>query len=156
MKKNESKKTYMFYVSDYHFEMIGLLNIKKELKAGKKVIVFTQNDLRKTVKEVISKITMKEEEKEKLKNINWKNEDNVKYKEISEALDKNQEISVYIKGNEKYIKEQNEKINKMLKNKKEISITDCYDFSEISDRGDEIIKKYDEALVTNKKIKVKN
>ena len=94
MKENKSKKTYMFYVSDYHFEMIGLLNIKKELKAGKKVI---------------SKITMKEEEKEKLKNINWKNEDNVKYKEISEALDKNQEISVYIKGNEKYIKEQNER-----------------------------------------------
>ena len=52
MLKNESKKAYMFYVSDYHFEMIGLLNIKKELKENKKIIIFTQNNLEETRKSI--------------------------------------------------------------------------------------------------------
>ena len=156
MKKNESKRAYMFYVSDYHFEMIGLLNINKELNQNKKVIILTQNDLEETVGTVLSKINIKDEEKQKIKNINWKHDDNSKYKEIKLALAEDQEISVYIKGDEKYIQLQNKKIDEILNVKNNISITDCYNFYEIAEKSGEIIRKYDQALVTDKKIKVED
>ena len=157
MKKNKSRKSYMIYASDYHFEMIGLLNIRKELKENKTVIILTQNDLEKTVKTVLSRITMNEEEKEKIQKINWTGETETKYKEIKNSIEQNQEISIYIKGEEKFIEEQNKKINKLIESENNfdnISIVDCYDFSEISERSNEIIKKYDEVLVTGNKISI--
>ena len=156
MEENKSKKSYMFYVSDYHFEMIGLLNINKELKQNKKVIILTQNNLEQTVEEVLSKINIKEEEKQKIEEINWNKGDNSKYKEIKTALANELPISIYIKGDEKYIQKQNREIEKILNMKKDISITDCYNFYEIAEKSGEIIRKYDHALVTNEKIKVED
>ena len=145
----------MIYASDYHFEMIGLLNIRKELKENKTVIILTQNDLEKTVKTVLSRITMNEEEKEKIQKINWTQETETKYKEIKNSIEQNQEISIYIKGEEKFIEDQNKELNKLLEtenNSNNISIVDCYDFFEISEKNNEIIKKYDEVLVTGNKL----
>lgn len=159
MKKNKSRKSYMIYASDYHFEMIGLLNIRKDLKENKTAIILTQNNLEKTVKTVLSRITMNEEEKEKIQKINWTEETETKYKEIKNSIEQNQKISIYIKGEEKFIEEQNRKINKLIESENNfdnISIVDCYDFSEISERGNEIIKKYDEVLVTGNKISINN
>ena len=156
MGENKSKKSYMFYVSDYHFEMIGLLNINKELKQNKKVIILTENNLEDTVKEVLSKINIKEEEKQKIEEINWNKDDGSKYKEIKETLANELPISIYIKGDEKYIQAQNEKIEEILNAKKDISITDCYNFYEIAEKSGEIIRKYDHALVTDKKIRVED
>ena len=152
MKKNESKRAYMFYVSDYHFEMIGLLNIKKELKEDRKVIVLTQDDLEESVETVISKINIKDEEKNKIKKINWINEDTSKYEDIQRAAVDDEKISIYIKGDEKYIKKQNDIISKLLKPENEVSITDCYNFYEVAEKSGEIIRKYDEALVTDRKM----
>ena len=158
MKENKSKKSYMIYASDYHFEMIGLLNIRKELKENKEIIVLTQNNLEETVKTVLSRITMNEEEKEKIRKINWTENLEAKYKQIQNAIEQNKILSIYIKGEEKFIKNQNKKIEELIKqeNKMEnIAITDCYDFSEIAEKGNEIIKEYDEVLLTNNKINTK-
>lgn len=159
MKKNKSRKSYMIYASDYHFEMIGLLNIRKELKENKKVIVLTQNNLKETVKTVLSRITMNKEEKEEIQKINWTEETETKYKEIKNSIEQNQKLSIYIKGEEKFIENQNKKINKLIElenNWENISIIDCYDFSEISEKRNEIIKKYDEVLVTGNKLSINN
>ncbi len=158
MRKNISEKTCLFYVSDYHFEMIGLLNINKEMKENKKVIVLTENNLEETVENLLSKIILKEEEKDKLKNINWTNDEEEKFKQLKTAIKNNDKISIYVKGSEKYIEEQNKKIEEITtKNeiKEKISITDCYNFYEIEKKSKEIVKKYKSNLVTNKKILIK-
>ena len=47
MNKNQStkEKSCVFYVSDYHFEMISLPYISKKLEEEKKVIILTENNL---------------------------------------------------------------------------------------------------------------
>ena len=148
MEKNKSKKTYMFYVSDYHFEMVSLLKIKKELQEGKKVVILTQNNLEESIKKVLSRLTMKNEEKNKIKNLNWTEELNSKYKQMVKLVSENERISIFIKGDEKYIKEQNKKVKKLVKNKENISIVDCYNFNEIKEGFSEISNNYEERLVT--------
>ncbi len=150
MLKNESKKAYMFYVSDYHFEMIGLLNIKKELKENKKIIIFTQNNLEETIKTVLSKINIVEKEKKEIEKIDWTENSEVKYEYLQKAIEKEEKVSIYIKGEEKYIEEQNKKIAKITKEKENVWIADCYDFNEIANKSKEITKKYQERIVTKK------
>ena len=144
MKENKSKKTYMFYVSDYHFEMIALLNIHKELNENRKVVVLTQNDLKETVENVLSKINLKEEEKEEIRKINWATKEKGKFDEIEQSINEKEDITIYIKGSEYYIENQNKKI----------SIIDCYNFSEVANKSGEIIRKYEENLITGKTLKV--
>ena len=139
----------MVYVSDYHFEMISLLNIKKELKQNKKIIILTQNNLEKTIKTLISKLNLKDEEKKQIQKIDWTN--NEKYEEIKKAVAKNEEISIYIKGDEKYIETENKKIEQIIGNdKSNIKITDCYDFNEIEEKGAEIANRYEKRIITSK------
>ncbi len=156
MEENKSKKTYMFYVSDYHFEMIGLLNISKELKEDKKVIVITENNLENSIETLLSKINIKEEEKNKIKQIDWSNCEEPKYKKIEEAINNDDKISIYIKGKEEYIKNQNKKIQNLTKDNNKVSIIDCYDFMEIEGKSEEIANNYEEVLITDKKIKIKD
>ena len=72
-------------------------------------------------------------------------------------------MAVYIKGSESFIKNQNEKIENMLKenykkdelkensepyNTRKISIIDCYNYTDIEGRAQEISSKYKNKLVT--------
>ena len=59
------EKTCAFFASDYHFEMISLPYIEKELEKNKKIIILTENDLENTIKNLISKINLNEEKKKK-------------------------------------------------------------------------------------------
>ena len=58
MNKNQKtkEKTCAFYASDYHFEMISLPYINKKLDESKEVIVLTENNLKETIKTLVSKI----------------------------------------------------------------------------------------------------
>ena len=47
------EKTCAFFASDYHFEMISLPYIEKELEKNKKIIILTENDLENTIKNLI-------------------------------------------------------------------------------------------------------
>ena len=159
MKDYKSEKSCMIYVSDYHFEMIGLLNIRKDLKENKKVIILTQNNLTKTAKTVISKINLKDEERETLENLDWTNN----IDKISKDVLDNGNISIYIKGNEDFIRNQNDRIKKILFESKEvalnensenyetrkISIVDCYNYFEIEGKANELSNKYKKKLTTS-------
>ena len=136
----------MFYVSDYHFEMIGLLNMRKDFKENKKIIILTQNDLTKTVNDILSRINLKDTERNFFEKINWKNKDT---NNVKQEIIKNKNLAIYIKGNEEFIKNQNKKIKEILTKDKNITIVDCYNYFEIQNKIDEISKKYEKKLVTN-------
>lgn len=153
MTKSKKEKSCMFYVSDYHFEMIGLLNIKKEIKENKKIVIITENNLEESIKILLSRVTFELEEKNKIESLNWKNENKEKYRELEKVVKEGCDVSIYIKGKEEYIEKQNKKIEELIKtNKEKVNIIDCYNFLEVRNKSNEILKKYETNLVTGKKM----
>ena len=63
VKKQE--RVCSFYVSDYHFEIITLPYIEKEIKENHDVIILTENDLENTIKKVLENVNLSGDEKTK-------------------------------------------------------------------------------------------
>ena len=64
IKENKrEEKLCLFFASDYHFEMISLPYINKKLDESKEVIVLTENNLKETIKTLVSKINLNEDKK---------------------------------------------------------------------------------------------
>ena len=50
------EKTCAFYASDYHFEMISLPFIEKNIEENKEIIILTENNLEDTIKTLMKNI----------------------------------------------------------------------------------------------------
>ena len=124
MNKNQKtkEKTCAFYASDYHFEMISLPYINKKLDESKEVIVLTENNLKETIKTLVSKINLNEDKKVDILKIDWENNDLNKFKKINEDIKSKKDMVIFVKGKENYIKNINENIEKWRR-KKAIEIT---------------------------------
>lgn len=148
VRENKSKgKLCLFFASDYHFEMISLPYINKNLKKDKNVIMITENDLEDSVDKVLSSITLNQEEKDKITKIDWKNNDLNKFREIKRANEECRDTVVFVKGKESYI----DTINKNIENwtsGDNIEIINCYDINEIHDDVEDIAKSYGGVLST--------
>ena len=158
MRKNQltKEKTCAFYASDYHFEMISLPYIEKNLEDNKDIIVLTENSLEDTMRTLISNINLKEEKKKKIININWKNDDLNKFKQIKEDIDKNKNMILFIKGNKNYINNINENIQKWVTQRETVKIIDCYNIDEINNEMVDIIGKYQNVLSVRGETKIEN
>ena len=150
MKNNlETKeKTCVFYTSDYHFELISLPYIYQKIQENKNVEILTENNLEKTIKEILKKITISEADKEKIFNINWKNETKNKIKNI-----KSEDI-IFIKGNKKYIENINNELKQKNQNYESLKIIDCYNIDEIGKEAEEIVQNYSKILKTTGECKI--
>ena len=80
--ENTKERICAFYASDYHFEMVSLPYISKEMDNQDEIIILTENNLEETIKKLLSKVNLKENKKKKILNLNWKNEDGNKLKII--------------------------------------------------------------------------
>ena len=141
MNKNQKtkEKTCAFYASDYHFEMISLPYINKKLDESKEVIVLTENNLKETIKTLVSKINLNEDKKVAILKIDWENNDLNKFKKINEDIKSKKDMVIFVKGKENYIKNINENIEKWTEKSKNVEIIDCYDMEEISQEMDNIM-----------------
>ena len=154
---NKTKeKTCAFYASDYHFEMISLPFIERNLDSNKEIIILTENDLEDTVKVLISKINLREEKKKNLSKINWNHNDLLKFKQIKRNVENNKNTIVFIKGKENYIKNINENIEKWVQNNSNIKVIDCYDINEIDSNLSTVMSKYQNILNTSGEKRVEN
>lgn len=158
MRKNQltKEKTCAFYASDYHFEMISLPYIEKNLENNKDIIVLTENNLEDTMRILISNVNLKEEKKQKIIKINWKNDDLNKFKQIKEDVDENKEIIIFIKGNKNYINNINENIKKWVEKNENVKIIDCYNIEEVNGEMVDIIEKYQNVLSVRGETKIEN
>lgn len=145
MIKNKENKLCTFFVSDYHFEMISLPYINRNIDSKKGIVIFTENDLNNSVDTLISKMNLKEESKNKLLNINWDKNDLKKFEDLKKNLENNKEVVIFVKGKEDYIKNINENIEKNF-NSSNIEIVDCYEFSEIKEKMNTIVDNYEKVL----------
>ena len=153
MNKNQKtkEKTCAFYASDYHFEMISLPYINKKLDESKEVIVLTENNLKETIKTLVSKINLKEDKKVDILKIDWENNDLNKFKKINEDIKSKKDMVIFVKGKENYIKNINENIEKWTEKSKNVEIIDCYDMEEISQDMNNIMDQYKFTLKTTGK-----
>lgn len=143
------EKVCAFYASDYHFEMITLPCIYKNLEEKKDVIILTENNLEKTIKILLSKMNFRENRKIKIMDLDWKNDDLNKFRRIKYNLENNIDTTILIKGNENYIKNANTNLEKWKKEEKNFKIIDCYNIEEVADKMDELMKNYDKILKTS-------
>ena len=104
MNKETKEKTCAFYASDYHFEMISLPFIERNLAENKEIIVLTENNLEDTIKIIIEKVNLQEKNKSNILKINWNNNDLEKFKQIKNNIENNKNITIFIKGKSNYIK----------------------------------------------------
>lgn len=150
MNSNEKTKEKLcsFFTSDYHFEMISLPYINKNIDDNKKIFIFTENNLEDTINKLISNINLKEEKKNKILELNWNNDDVNKFKKIDENIQKKNDMIIFVKGKEKYIKNINKNLEEYLNENNKTEIIDCYDLEEISGKMDEIVNKYSRILNT--------
>lgn len=146
MNKNlkTKEKSCMFYVSDYHFEMISLPYISRKLEENEKILVLTEEDLENTINKVLEKTNLSENKKKKILEINWNKDDKNKFKKIKE--EENKKIEIFVKGNEEYINKTNQELEKIENNN--IKIIDCYNIEEINNKIDSIMIKYNSLINT--------
>ncbi len=146
MNKNEKtkEKSCIFYVSDYHFEMISLPYISKKIEEGKKIIILTEENLEETIKVLVEKINLKEEKKKQILKINWNKDDIEKLQKIKE--EKEVEMEILIKGTEEYINKMNKEIEQI--NNKKVKIIDCYNIEKTKEKIDSIMIKYNNLIST--------
>ena len=128
------EKSCSFYVSDFHLEMMLLPYINKKIDSKENVEILTEKNLEETLKILVSKTNLKEENKEKILNLGW----NVEKKEIKENS------NIIIIGSENFIKEK----NKEIQNINVESIVDCYNFEEVKDNIINIKECYENQLNT--------
>lgn len=153
------KKICNFYMSDWHFTVMLLPYINKEINNKTKVIAILEKDMTDKVETLVDKLNIKN--KDDILKINWKNSDiNCFVMELKHDLKYYKDNLLIINGTNNYIKEVNNKIDEELSKdvliQKKIKILDCYDFDSNKDNMSNIIKEYDGMLNTSGEIKVEN
>ena len=151
MNTTKDEKICSFFASDYHFEMISLPYIQKGLKEDRKVIVFSENNLEKTINKVLNGMNLNKDVKDKILEINWGNNDFEKFDELKNLKNENNKLLIFVKGKENYIKDIETKFLK-IDNESEMEIVDCYDVNELGNDTANIAEKYDKVLNTVGKI----
>lgn len=153
------KKICNFYMSDWHFTVMLLPYINKEINMKTQIFTIFENDITQKVKTLVDKLNLKN--KDQILKINWKNADinNIIY-QLENKLKNNDNNIVIINGTNNYIKEVNKKLEEVIYNdkflQKNIKIIDCYDFEENKEKINTIIGKYDSMVNTSGEIKVEN
>ena len=67
LKENKTEdKSCLFYVSDYHFEMIALPYMKEKIENNNQVIVMTQENLEDSMKHLLDKVNLDSDDKKKI------------------------------------------------------------------------------------------
>lgn len=148
MEIKTKEKTCIFYASDYHFEMISIPYIIKNIDSNKEIIILTENNLEATVNNLVKKMNLEENKKKKILKLNWKNEDLIKFKKINKKSKEKREIIIFIKGKQNYIKNVNKNIEKWISGNNNIKTVDCYEFFEVEKEMEELAKSYDKILGT--------
>ena len=146
--KKTKEKICAFYASDYHFEMISLPYIDKQMENKDEIIILTENNLEETMKTLLNKTNLKDDKKKKILKLNWKNNDSEKFETIRTIINQEKDMIIFIKGKENYIHSMNQNIEKWMPNEKYIKIIDCYDIEEVGENLEEIMGQYQKILKT--------
>lgn len=150
--KDTKEKICAFYASDYHFEMISLPYISKEISNKNEVVILTQDNLEETMKTLLEKTNLKEDKKKEILKVGWQNNNLEKFHTIKTKIKEEKDRIIFIKGNAKYIHQANQEIEKCSPEENHIKIIDCYNIEEVGEDLDKVMEPYHKILkVTGEK-----
>lgn len=157
--KNNVRKTCGFYVSEWHLVTMLLPNIVSKVEKGVKIDTILSSDIKKEIKEVISRLHINDITKAEVLSINWSNVPENSFNYIKNYLEKtikeNEEIEIIINGTKKEIDYINKNIEYWLDmniNKTEginINIINCYEVSEFNSNINSILDEHDYIINTS-------
>jgi hypothetical protein len=122
--------------------MILLPYIENKIKNAN-IIILTENDLLDSIKLVLNRMNLNEEEKKKVLEINWNNKDLI-------HIESEKEMNIIINGSIEFINKKNEEIKKL--NLNNINTIECYDISKINKKNINIDTNFEGVLNTNNEI----
>ena len=131
VESKRKEKTCCFYVSEFHLEMILVPYINEKIE--EKITILTEKNLKETIKILISKMNLKEENKQKILELGWDGKNKIE-----------ENSNIIIVGSRQYITQKNKEIEDI----KVMSILDCYDFEEEKSNINDIIPQYQNTLNT--------
>lgn len=131
------KRICSFYVSEFHLGMILLPYISQKIEKKEPILIVSEKNLLNSIKELVSKVNLKEEIKNQILNLKWNCSNIVEIKDKS---------NIILIGKEKFIEDKVKEIEE--KNINEIQIIDCYYFEEIKNKMQDIVEKHDRSLNT--------
>ena len=150
---NSIEKNCNIYMSDWHFAVMILPYINNAINKNIEIITCFENDMTDRIEELVKKLNLKSTEK--IRGINWKNSNiNNSKSIIKNLLENNKEKLIIINGTNKYIKEINESLKDIIReknNESKIEILDCYDFNSNKENIKKIVKKYKKIINTSGK-----
>lgn len=144
--ESNSVKKCCLYASDFHLEMILLPYIKERINKSNFVII-TQNDLSDTIKVLLDRVNIEEQEKQKILNLNWNIATKENIESTKKIIENNRNMNIIVNGDCNYI----EKINndlKLLDNN--MNIVDCFNINDKQLNMNNIKNNYEEVLNTCK------
>ena len=109
------KRICSFYVSEFHLGMILLPYISQKIERKEPILIVSEKNLLNSIKELVSKVNLKEEIKNQILNLKWNCSNIVEIKDKS---------NIILIGKEKFIEDKVKEIEE--KNINEIQIIDCY------------------------------
>lgn len=151
------KKICNFYASDWHFAVMILPYINKQINNGANITTFFEKNIENNIQGLLDKLNLKN--KNKILQINWK-EKNIKdiKSEVEKKLNEKKENLFIINGNKKYIDNISNKISNYINETKEVNtvvkIIDCYEIGDNDENLEEIIKNHDIILNTSGEQKI--
>lgn len=127
------------YIDKTHLSVTLFEYIKKEITQGTKIIVVSQDDIRKDIKSIKKKFR----ERKVCSKIDYLNEVNKK------ALEKLDNVSVIIQGDADFVAKTERLFSEMFTNNDiKVNIVSCYNVMENIDVN-KVVDKYDKILSTN-------
>lgn len=143
-KEQSGAKRCCFYASDFHLEMILLPYIKQRLDK-KNFVILTQDNLEESVKILLDRTNLTEEEKDNILNIDWKENYLEKILYINKYNNEEKKLCIIVNGDKDFI----EQMKHQVKVNIGIDVIDCFKFDNIKENAKEIALKYDDVLNMN-------
>lgn len=139
MVENQMIKACNFYVSQWHLFAALLPYIRDELKKNCKVLIISQDNLEKGIKNLVSKLNLKFENKNGINDIVWLNEEFVL--ELKEEITP---VTIVVEGSIDFIKDINLYLEKNLKPLyRKVTIINCFEIYDTNDILYNILDEHD-------------
>lgn len=157
--RNYIRKTCGFYVSEYHMVTMLLPHIVTKVEKGVKIDTILNNNIKKEIKELVSKLNINDITKAKVLNINWESTDEKDFSEIKDFMEKviknSNDIEILINGTKSQIDNIIKNIEYWLDmniDKIEgihINIINCYEVSEFNSNINSILNEHEYIINTS-------
>lgn len=139
MGENQMIKACNFYVSQWHLFAALLPYVRDELKKNNRIIIISQDNLEKGIKELVGKLNLKFENKNGINDIEWINDELIL--NLKEEI---KPVTMIVQGDLSFIKDINRYIEANIKNiYRKVTIINCYEIYDTNDILYNILDEHD-------------